>query len=104
MEPVTEPPDAPVLQMLDIRWEEGFEASLVQAIPDPEQRATVCERIEWVLALRAESVSKPVVGTDYRVYVTEAAGTASQIGFFFRIEDELVALIRAERVGVAVAS
>lgn len=82
-------------QMLDIRWEDGFEASLEQAIPDPELRAEVIESVEWVLAWLPRARSTLVAG--YRVYVTEATARAPRIRICFRIEGELLAFCLAQR-------
>jgi hypothetical protein len=97
MEAITKPLNSHVPKMLDVRWEEGFEVSLAQAVPDPEVRATLCERLEWVLACRAKAVSAAVPGTGYRSYLTGPAGTGPRIRVFFRIDGELVALIHVER-------
>lgn len=84
--------------MLDIRWEDGFEATLVQAVPDAELRASVCDSIEFVIARRAALVSAPIPGSSYYVYATEATELAPSIRIFFRIEGEAVAFVYAERV------
>lgn len=83
--------------MPDIRWEEGFEDTLEEAIPDPELRAEVIESIEWVLALRPKARSDTVFG-DYRVYTTEATGLVPKVRVCFRIEGDVLALHSAERV------
>jgi hypothetical protein len=83
--------------MLDIRWEDGFEASLEQAIPDPELRAEVIESIEWILAWLPKARSAPALG-DYRVYATDATAHVPRIRICFRIEGEVVAFCLAERV------
>jgi len=90
--------------MLDIRWEEGFEASLVQAVPDPEVRATLCERVEWVLACRAEAVSQAVPGTTCRLHHAGPIGVLPGVRILFRIEGDVVALIRAQRHASSLAS
>lgn len=82
--------------MLDIRWEDGFEASLVQAVSDAEVRAEVEEHIEWLLARRAEERSL-VVFNGYRVYRTDAFGATPKLRVYFKIEGEVVALHRIER-------
>jgi hypothetical protein len=83
--------------MLDIRWEEGFEAALAQAVPDPEVRATLCERVEWVLACRAEAASEAVPGTTCRAHHAGSIGVFPGVRILFRIEGEVVALIHATR-------
>lgn len=85
--------DAP--RMLDIRWEDDFEASLVQAIPDAEVRAEFVDHLEWLLARRAEERSRPFVG--YRVYVTNSAARMPSLRVFFKLEREVVALCLIER-------
>jgi hypothetical protein len=82
-------------QMLDIRWEDGFEASLAQAIPDPELRAEVIESIEWILAWLPKARSAPVGLGGYRVFATEATARAPRIRICFRIEGELLAFCLA---------
>lgn len=83
--------------MFDIRWEDGFEASLESAIPDPELRAEVIESIEWLLAWKPKEKSAPVLDS-LRVYVTEATAMAPKIRVCFRIEGELLTFCLAERV------
>lgn len=96
MEPVLDHPrSSHVPRMLDIRWEDGFEASLVQAIPDAEVRAEVVDHLEWLLARRAEERSRPLNG--YRVYTTNAAARMPSLRVFFKLEGEVVALCLIER-------
>jgi len=89
------PRSAHVAHMLDIRWEDGFEASLVQAVPDAEVRAEVADHIEWLLARRAEERS--LVFNGYRVYRTNAFADTPKLRVYFKIEGEVVALCRIER-------
>jgi hypothetical protein len=89
------PRSAHVPRMLDIRWEDGFEAALVQAVSDAEVRAEVEEHIEWLLARRAEERS--LVFNGYRVYRTNAFADTPKLRVYFKIEGEVVALHRIER-------
>lgn len=82
--------------MLDIRWEDGFEASFAQAVPDAEVRAEVEEHIEWLLARRAEEKSR-IVFDGYWVFVTAPVALAPKLRVYFKIEGEVVALSRIER-------
>lgn len=83
--------------MLTVRWEAGFEAALAQALPDAELRAAICDSIEFIISRRAALASAPIPGSSYYVYVTEATQVAPSIRIFFRIEEEVVALVYAER-------
>ena len=85
-------------RMLTIRWEDGFEAALVQAVPDAELRTAICDSIELIIARRAALASAPIPGSSYYVYATEATKLGPSIRIFFRIEGEVVAFVYAERV------
>ena len=82
-----EPSNPHVLNMLTLRWEDTFEPSFKEAVPDDALRDEIADSIECAIARGAMELSEPVPGSQNRVYATAPTRIAPRVRIYFRVVD-----------------
>lgn len=85
--------------MLDLRWEDTFEPSFKEAVPDDALREEIADSVECAISRRPMELSAPVPTGGYRVYATAPTKIAPRVRIYFRMDEaaQRIDLVLADR-------